>query len=164
MKPFEKGQRSVLPPGYNDAASAFFFRPRLEGSKEMGAVSPRAGDRVPGGFERGRLAGEVMRGDHSAQTRRDGITRGKVDAVFIANMGDSKASQGIRAGVASPLLIVKAQAKFDKPHDIVERGTPHKRAHVASRFCERSTARSALIAFAASVVVGSRETLAIGSP
>ncbi len=99
-----------------------------------------------------------------AETRGDGITRGKVDAVFIANMGDSKASKRARTGFASPLFIVKAQAKFDKPHDIVERGAPHKRTHVASRFCERSTARSALIAFAASVVVGSREMLAIGSP
>ena len=42
MKPFEKGQCAVEPPGYEDAASAVFLRPRLERSQEMRAISPGA--------------------------------------------------------------------------------------------------------------------------
>ena len=106
-----------------------------------------------------------MRGDHSAKACGDWIADGKVDAIFIADMGDGKASQTMRACFASAFFSVKAQAQLDKTGNVIECGAPYYRpAHVASRFCERSTARSALIAFAASAGVGSSEKLAIASP
>ena len=47
MKPFEKGQCAVEPPGHDDAASAVFLRPCLERSQEMRAISPvRRGSRT----------------------------------------------------------------------------------------------------------------------
>src|SRR5208337_409937 len=165
MKPFKKGQRARLASCHDDAASAFFLRPRLERPKEMCTVSPRVGDRVPGRLERGWLAGQVVRGDHSADARRDGISEGEINAIRIANVGNGKPSQSSGARFTSALLIIKAHAKLDKARDVVEGGTPNRLAtHVDSRFCERSTPRSALIAFAASVGVGSSETPPIGPP
>lgn len=80
-------------------------------------------------------------------------------------MRDGEAGESIGRSFAAALLLIKAQAKFNEPSDIPEGGAPYNGAdHVASRFCERSTASSALIAFAASVGVGSRVTLAIGPP
>ncbi len=78
------------------------------------------GDGVPSGFEGGWLAREVMRRDDSAEARRDRVARGEIDAVFIANMGDSKASQRMRADFASSLLVVKAEAQLNKSRDVVK--------------------------------------------
>ena len=102
MKPFEKCQGSVAPPRYNDAAGAFLSRPGLESAKQMCAVSPCAGDRVPRGLERSWLAREVMRRDHSAETRRDRIACGEEDAILGRRCDEPQNSASARGEAGRP--------------------------------------------------------------
>ncbi len=167
MKPAKQTERPLVTPRHDQAPRAFFFCPRFESAQQMRTVTFGTRNGVPSGLKRGRVAGEIMRREHTAEEGCDRIAGNKKNAVRIAYVRDGKPGEFAGASSMFSFFFIEALAKLNEAGDVFKgpaSNTGPVLAHVASLFCDRNTANRALIAFAASAAVASSVTLGIAAP